>query len=155
MAETETIFYLNEFEHALDKQGRVAIPSVWRSSDGSARFVLIPSEDSSLKLMPHSLFKEMIAEKVKQISLGDNTAAGELAVLGSSSQECVCDRQGRIQIGQKLLNHAGIGDKVALVGAIAYVQIWSPERWAERRSKTANCYEVLGKLSETKGGSKG
>ena len=151
MAETETIFYLNEFEHSLDKQGRVAIPSAWRDADGTARFVLIPSEDSSLKLMPHALFKEMIAGKVKQISLKDIAAAGELAVLGSSSQECVCDKQGRIQISQKLLNHAGIKDKVSLVGAIAYVQIWSPERWAECRANTANCYEVLGKLSESEG----
>ena len=151
MADMETIFYLNEFEHVLDKQGRVAIPSAWRSADGSARFVLIPSSDSSLKLMPHNLFNEMVAEKVKKISLGDNAAAGELAVLGSSSQECICDKQGRIQIGQKLLSHAGIKDKVSLVGSIAYVQIWAPERWEEKRANTANCYEVLGKLSEAKG----
>jgi MraZ protein len=152
MTDPETIFYLNEFEHALDKQGRVAIPSAWRNSDGSGKFVLVPSSDSSLKLMPHPLFKEMIAEKVKKISLGDNVAAGELAVLGSSSQECVCDKQGRIQIGQKLLAHSGITEKVALVGAIAYIQIWAPERWEERRSNTADCYEVLGKLSSADGG---
>ena len=151
MASGETIFYLNEFEHALDKQGRVSIPSAWRSADGSARFVLLPSSDASLKLMPHALFNEMIAEKVKKISLGDNTAAGELAVLGSSSQECICDKQGRIQIGQKLLEHAGIRDKVSLIGAIAYIQIWSPERWENKKSGTADCYEVLGKLSAAKG----
>lgn len=151
MAGTETIFYLNEFEHVLDKQGRVAIPSAWRSADGSARFVLIPSSDSSLKLMPHALFNEMVAEKVKKISLGDNAAASELAVLGSSSQECICDKQGRIQINQKLLSHAGITEKVALVGSIAYAQVWNPERWQDRKNNTANCYDVLGKLSETKG----
>lgn len=150
MGEPETIFYLNEFEHALDKQGRVAIPASWRSADGSGRFVLLPSSDSSLKLMPYPLFREMIAEKVKQISLGDNTAAGELAVLGSSSQECSCDKQGRIQIGQKLLVHAGIKEKAALVGAIAYIQIWDPGLWQERKKNTADCYEVLGKLSGVK-----
>ncbi len=147
----ETIFYLNDFEHVLDKQGRVAIPSAWRSADGSARFVLIPSSDSSLKLMPHALFNEMIAEKVKKISLGDNAAARELAVLGSSSQECICDKQGRIQINQKLLNHAGITDKVALVGSIAYAQIWNPERWKQESANTPNCYDVLEKLSTAKG----
>ena len=152
MSEPESIFYLTEFEHALDKQGRVTIPSAWRNSDGSGRFVLIPSSDSSLKLMPHPLFKEMIAEKVKQISLGDNTAARELAVLGSSSQECICDKQGRIQIGQKLLSHAGITEKAALVGAIAYVQIWEPERWKKQRESTADSYEVLEKLSSSNGG---
>ncbi|MBQ9770705.1 MAG: hypothetical protein IJW23_02645 [Lentisphaeria bacterium] len=151
MAGMDTIFYLNEFEHALDKQGRVAIPSAWRSADGTARFVLIPSSDSSLKLMPHALFNEMVAEKVKKISLGDNEAASELAVLGSSSQECICDKQGRIQIGPKLLAHAGIKDKVALVGSVAYAQIWEPERWKVKQTKTANCYEVLDKLSKAKG----
>ena len=93
----------------------------------------------------------MVAEKVKKISLGDNEAASELAVLGSSSQECICDKQGRIQIGPKLLAHAGIKDKVALVGSVAYAQIWEPERWKVKQTKTANCYEVLDKLSKAKG----
>lgn len=135
----------------LDKQGRVAIPAAWRNADGSARFVLIPSSDFSLKLMPHSLFTEMIAEKVKKISLGDNAAARELAVLGSSSQECVCDKQGRIQISQKLLDHAGITDQVALVGSIAYAQIWNPDRWEKESANTPNCYDILDKLSLAKG----
>ena len=152
MQGTETIFYLKEYEHALDKQGRVAIPSAWRNSDGSGKFILLPSSDSTLKLMPLHLFQEMIAEKVKLISLGDNRAASELAVLGSSSQECICDKQGRIQIGPKLLSHMGATDKLALIGSIAYAQLMTPEVWKERQDKTANCYEVLEKLSNPNGG---
>ena len=39
------------------------------------------------------------------------------------------DKQGRIQINAKLMEHAGLTDKAVLVGSLWLIQIVSPETW--------------------------
>ncbi len=140
-------FFLGEFEHTLDTQRRVAIPSAWRGGDGACHFFLIPSKNRFLQMLSASAFKEMLLDKVKNISLADGKASLDLAKLGSRAQECVCDKQGRIQLSQKLAEHANLTDKVILVGAIGYAQLWSPEAWRENQGGIDDCYAVIDQLS--------
>ena len=113
-AGVEPTFFLGEYEHTLDSQRRVAIPAAWRSC---SRFVLLPSRDHAVQMMPVETFREMVLDKTRKLSLGNVEDARNLARLGSRAQECVCDKQGRIQISQALAGHAGLKDKVALIGS--------------------------------------
>ncbi len=148
-------FFVEEFLHTLDKQRRVAIPATWRNSDGSGSFVLVPSADRSLKLITCDVFRRMVVEKAGGLSLGNSQDSANLARVASRAQMCVCDKQGRIQISQKLAEHAGLTDRVALVGAFNYAQLWNPDRWNEINSGSDNSiYEIFDKISTLPDGKK-
>ncbi len=143
-AGVEPTFFLGEFEHTLDSQRRVAIPAGWR---GCSRFVLLPSKDHSIQMMTVDTFREMVLDKTKKLSLGNVEDARNLARLGSRAQECVCDKQGRIQISQQLAAHAGLKDKVTLVGSVSMILLYPPEVWSAMSDNGGdNCYDIYDKL---------
>ena len=119
--------FLGEFEHTIDGQRRLAIPSEWRLKGGDGRFVLLPARGSSLQLMPFEEFDSSILSKARRLSLASEKDMRDLAELGSRAQICECDKQGRIQISQKLVAYSGLKDRAALIGSLSYIQIWTPE----------------------------
>lgn len=123
--------FLGEFEHALDAQRRLAIPSDWRLKGGDGRFVLLPAKGGSLQLMPFEEFDASILSKARRLSLASEKDMRDLAELGSRAQICECDKQGRIQISPRLTAYAGLKEKAALIGSLSYIQIWRPELWAK------------------------
>ena len=123
--------FLGEFEHAIDSQRRVAIPSEWRLKEGDGRFVLLPARGGSLQLMPFEEFDNSILSKARRLSLASEKDMKDLAELGSRAQICECDKQGRVQISQKLAAYAGLKDKAAMIGSLSYIQIWTPEARAK------------------------
>ncbi len=145
----EEIIFTGEVEHSLDAQRRISIPSEWRTKEGSNRFVMLPAKGSTLQLVPFQTFKEEILSKAKKASLANANDMRDLALLGSQAQSCECDKQGRIQIPQKLLAHAKIKDKAVLVGAISQIQVWAPELWSATQGAGEGFFDVMQRLSET------
>ena len=138
---SEPAFFLGEFEHTLDAQRRVAIPAAWR---GCSRFVLLPA--NAIQMMTVDTFREMVLDKTKKLSLGNVSDARNLARLGSRAQECACDKQGRIQLSPQLAAHAGLKDKVALVGSVSMILLYPPENWNAMRDSGDDCYEIFDRL---------
>jgi len=145
----EEFCFLGEFEHSLDTQRRIAIPSQWRNSDGGNRFILIPGRNRILQLIPYESFKENFLSRAKKVSIADAEGARALATLGSRAQECVCDKQGRIQVGQKLLEYAGLKEGVILIGAVSTIQIWDVARWREQPISDESYFDEVQKISES------
>ena len=140
---SEPTFFLGEFEHTLDAQRRVAIPAAWR---GCSRFVLLPAKDHAIQMMTVDTFREMVLDKTKKLSLGNVSDARNLARLGSRAQECACDKQGRIQLSPQLAAHAGLKDKVALVGSVSMILHYPPDTWNSMRDSGDDCYEIFDRL---------
>lgn len=146
----EEFFFYDEFEHALDSQRRLAIPSEWRYQGADSRFVIIPARDSILQLYTFSAFNEMILSKVKKMSPANAEDTKALAILGSRTQPCGCDKQGRIQLSPKLVQYAGLKDKAVLNGSMLYAEIMTPDRWAKRgASENDEFLDLLERLHGT------
>jgi MraZ protein len=137
--------YLGEFEYAVDAQRRLAIPGAWRAADGG--FVLLPGREQSLQLVPAAMFQELLA-KLRQVSFADAQAAVALATIGSMAVMCEPDKQGRISLTPKLMEHAGIRGAAVLLGAVTTIQIWEPARWEARRMNSQKGLDVLQALQE-------
>ena len=149
----EGFSFFEEFSHTIDSQRRVAIPADWRVKDSETRFVLLPAREGILYGIPSRTFHDEIIAKAKKMSLANSRDLRDLAALGSRAQECICDKQGRIQISQRLMDHAGLRDKVVLVGAIWMIQLWTPEKWeASQSSAGSEFYDVMGRLGDGSGG---
>ena len=141
----EPTFFLGEYEHTLVAQRRVAIPASWR---GCGRFVLLPGKDHSIQMMTVETFREMVVEKTKKLSLGNMEDARNLARLGSRAQECVCDKQGRIQLSQPLAAYANLKEKVALIGSVSMILLYPPEAWELIREGNGgeSCFDIFNRL---------
>jgi len=140
-------FFFGEFEHSLDPQRRIAIPSNWRK-EKKTKFFLLPGRHNALQLIPPSIFNEFIA-KVRKVSFADAASSLALVRIGSVAQECECDSQGRISIPQKLIEQSGLKNQVVLVGAVTTIQIWSKVNWnLFQKSDQNDVLDVIQKIGE-------
>ena len=123
--------FVGDFNHSLDPKKRLTIPSVWRAQVGSPRtlYVLPDFHQPCLTAYPAS---EMVRklESLRQYSMADKTAREFSRILGGSSELVAWDSQGRIRINDKLLDFAGLTDRVVMIGALDRIELWSPERQA-------------------------
>ncbi len=144
-------WFLGEHEFTVDGQRRLAIPSAWRAATPEGnRFVLLPGRDQSLQLVPAAMFRELL-QRLRQVSFADAPAAMALATVGSMAAGCDADKQGRIILTQRLMEHAGLSDRAVLVGAVTTIQIWEPSAWGRRRMDSNRGLDVIQALQERPG----
>ena len=117
-----------EFDHVLDAQGRVSLPSDWRSKNGETELMMIPSRDKALLLLPLATFFEFYRQSQK-MAIANPGMQRALAYLGSQSRRCRCDRQGRMALDRAKLDAIGVGKNLKLIGAITHIRICAPENW--------------------------
>ena len=131
MESSATTFFVGEFTHSLDSKGRVTIPSKWRIPGGDNTYLALPNPGRYITVYPPKMVARL-EEKVAEASLSDVRAQGLLMELFSKAHSFGCDKQGRINLNDKLLDHAGINGKAVLVGNFSAFAIWSVDRFAER-----------------------
>ena len=122
--------YLDSFDHVLDAQGRVSLPSEWRNKDGETEMVLLPTADKALVLLPLEVFMEFVKKAAKKAIANPNIQRA-LAHLGSNSSRCRCDKQGRIALDRSKLDSIGVGKSLKLIGAVTHIRICAPENWMQ------------------------
>ena len=143
----EILTYMGEFEHSLDAQRRMAIPTCWRRKEGDNIFYLLPGRHNALQLIPSESFQELLT-KARKVSFADPDASLALARLGAMAQECKCDRQGRFAIPQKLIDYAGLSEAAVMIGALTTIQIWSPDNWRKHRATDDSVLDEIQKIGE-------
>lgn len=115
---------------SLDNKGRIIIPSKLRKQIYISDFYLLPSfNDNCLLLFPEDSFRDfenMLRNKIE--SEEDRKYA--IRYIYSSGQMLQSDSQGRINLNDKLLEKAGIGNDVLIVGALDKMEIWDPDTFS-------------------------
>ncbi len=139
--------FLGKYLHSIDGQRRLAIPSGWRSKKAGDRFIVVPGRNSRLHLIPFEDFLWFI-EKARKSSFAEADTEEALELLGSQSEECVCDSQGRIALTQELMDHAGLKDSAMLVGAVARAHICAPDRWEKEKKSNDEMLDGVKKITE-------
>ena len=146
----EDFCFLENFTHTIDSQRRFAIPSEWRQKDVDTQFVLLPAKNQVIQAIPLKTFQDEILAKAKKMSLADSKAMRDLMILASRAMKCSCDKQGRIQVNQKLMEHAGLTDKAVLVGSLWLIQIVSPANWEKIESNGDDgFFDVMQRINDT------
>ena len=152
--------YLDSFDHVLDAQGRVSLPSEWRNKDGETEMVLLPTADKALVLLPLEVFMEFVKKAAKKAIANQNIQRA-LAYLGSNSCRCRCDKQGRMALDREKLDSIGVKKNLKLIGAITHIRICAPENWKQPDSpdgylnaiqKVSDSADGLGALGSLLGG---
>ena len=123
----EPLFF-GEYEHALDAQGRVALPSEWRRLDGDGMFVLMPTRGNALALLPLGMFRDFIA-RLRKLAIANPKIQKAFSIIGSQSRQCRCDKQGRMAFERRMLESIGVTGQLKMIGSLSYILLCAPEQW--------------------------
>ena len=146
MSEIGTTFFVGEFTHALDPKGRLTIPSKWRIPGGENTYLALPNPGGYITVYPPKMVARL-EEKVAEASFSDTRTQALLMELFSKAHSFGCDKQGRINLNDKLLEHAGIRGKAVLVGNFSAFAIWSEDQYASRESADQrNIFDAMREL---------
>jgi len=124
---TESVF-VGTYAHALDPKRRLTIPSPWRDRVRGVRslYVLPDVDEKCLCVFTVREMERKLAS-VGNHSIVDRKARQFARVLASRSDLVDWDSQGRIRIKDELLDHAGIKDRVTMVGNFKFFELWNPD----------------------------
>lgn len=121
--------YVGEFRHNLDSKNRLTVPSKWRfSGDTEEVYLALPNPIGCISVYPPKMVKKL-EEKVEAVSLGDKKGQRALSKLFSRADYFGCDKNGRININDKLLIHAGLEKEAIIVGNFVTFNIWDQHKY--------------------------
>lgn len=122
--------FLGRYSHSIDDKGRVAIPSRFREFF-RGQGVLTRGIDRCLTLYPLETWQPL-AEKVSALSISDPDARAFRRMVFAEAAIVEFDRQGRILLPPELRAYAGLEREAIIVGVHTYIELWSPEGWANQ-----------------------
>ncbi|MBQ2676015.1 MAG: division/cell wall cluster transcriptional repressor MraZ [Clostridia bacterium] len=138
---------MSEFQHNIDKKGRVFIPAKLREDLGD-RFVISKSLDSSPCLFIYSM--EEWQKLVDKLNEQPFVKARKLQrYLFSGAAELEPDAQGRVLLPQTLREFAQLMDSASatIIGASNRIEIWSSENWIKENEDVSQ-EEILNILED-------
>ncbi len=128
--------FVGEFHHNLDDKGRLTIPSAWRpKADADENsFLALPSPGGYVTVYPPKMIAQL-EERISQISIGDIEGQKAIEALMTMAHSFSCDKQGRINLNDKLIRHAKIGRGAVLLGKLSTFSIYSEEIYNAMQSE--------------------
>ncbi len=138
------MFY-GEFEHSIDKKGRVIIPSKFRESFKEydiEKLYITRGLDKCLFIFTENEWKSQEA-KFKSISFTKSEARRFNRLYFSGASQIEFDRQGRILLPKYLKDYAGIKRDIMMIGVSNRIEIWAREAWQEYYSSSKESFEDI------------
>jgi transcriptional regulator MraZ len=122
--------FVGAHERQLDDKGRVALPATYRAHLGEHCY-LVKGTDKCVNVIPSEDFEQFGRELIAKVERGE-LALNSQRALASSAVLATVDRQGRVNIDEKLRTYADItlDSQVVVAGNLTRLEIWSPERYA-------------------------
>jgi len=148
------MFY-GEFEHAIDKKGRLIIPSKFREALKEydiEKLYITRGLDKCLFVFTESEWKTQ-ESKFKSIPFTKSEARKFNRIYFAGATQIECDKQGRILIPKYLKDYAGIKRDVMIIGVSNRMEVWSRDEWQKYYSSSKDSFEdIAEKLMMQEGG---
>ncbi|MDP8230551.1 MAG: division/cell wall cluster transcriptional repressor MraZ [Candidatus Gorgyraea atricola] len=138
------MFY-GEFEHALDRKGRLIIPSKFRDALKEhyiERFFITRGLDKCLFMFGEDEWKTQ-EQKFKSMPFTKSEYRRFNRLYFSGASELVPDKQGRILVPSYLKNYANIKKDVYIVGVSNRIEIWARDSWKDYYSVSKDSFEEV------------
>ena len=144
------MFY-GEYEHTLDRKGRLIIPSKFREALKEhyvERFFVTRGLDKCLFMFAEDEWRTQ-EQKFKSMSFTKSEFRRFNRLYFSGACELVPDKQARILIPSYLKDYAEIKRDVYIIGVSNRIEIWSRGNWKSYYSSSKDAFEeVAEKLIE-------
>lgn len=132
---------MGEFKHNIDSKGRLIVPAKFRDDLGE-RFIVTRGLDGCLFGYPQEEWK-VLEQKLKQLPLAKKESRAFTRFFYSAATECTLDKQGRINLPQTLIDHAGLEKACYVIGVSERFEIWSEDRWSDFSTEAEDNFEDM------------
>ncbi len=128
-------YFVDEYERQLDDRGRIILPAKVREAIGSNVYITRSPSEKCLHLYTEEEWG-IISERLRSLPAAyDKNAAAFVRMFFGTATSCEVDKQGRISVGKRLCEFAGLKKDVVLVGVNTRLEIWSCEEWEAYNSQ--------------------
>lgn len=122
-------YYVGKHLRNLDSKNRLTIPSKWRfDGDMEDVYMALPDPSGCILVLPPKQVDKLY-EKIESQELNDEGAQTLQDKLFSRAVFFGCDKQGRINLTEDLVDHSGLTKEAVIIGRMSTFRIWNPERW--------------------------
>jgi len=138
------MFY-GEYEHTIDRKGRLIIPSKFREvfkEHYIEKFYVTRGLDGCLFVFTEDEWKNQ-ESKFKNMSFTKKESRKFNRFYFSGACDLACDKQGRILIPQYLKDYAVIKRDVIIVGVSNRIEIWAKDKWKDFYDNTKDTFEDI------------
>ena len=138
------MFY-GEHEHALDKKGRLIVPSTFREVAKAhyvEKFFITRGLDKCLFIFSEDEWRTQ-ENKFKAVPFTKLEARTFNRLYFSGAVETVPDKQGRILLPQYLKDFAEIKKDVVIVGVSNRIEVWAKNKWEEFYGNSRQSFEAI------------
>jgi MraZ protein len=134
--------FLGTHQNRLDAKGRVSVPAPFRSAlragadgEGAITLILRPShKHKCIEGWPPAAF-EALASSLSKLNKFSDAHEDMSAALYADAYAVEADKEGRIILGDELVEYAGLTNQVAFMGLGDTFQIWEPGAAKRRREE--------------------
>jgi len=140
--EVESMFY-GEYEHSLDKKGRLILPSKIRETAKAnyiEKFYVTRGLDKCLFVFSESEWKTQ-ESKFRSMSFTKKETRKFNRLFFAGAIEMVPDGQGRVLLPKYLKDYAGIKRDVVVAGISNRIEIWDKNLWNEFYNDNRDSFE--------------
>jgi len=138
------MFY-GEFEHSIDRKGRVIIPAKFRQvlkAEGIEILFVTRGLDVCLFVFTEPEWR-VTEGKFKQLPFTKAEGRTFNRLFFSGAMEIRVDRLGRVLVPRHLKDFAQIKQEVVVVGVANRMEIWAKEKWREFYETSRQSFEDL------------
>ncbi len=135
------------FEHTLDAKHRMTVPSKLRAAFSDGAF-LVKGADRCIALYPSATYSALVDAALSRLNPLSTERREANRYFRANAHAVELDSAGRVMLApRQLLEHAGIGRDVTLIGAGDCLELWDPAAWAAYDSDlTARAPDITASL---------
>lgn len=133
--------FVSTFTNKIDAKGRVSIPAQFRAVlavDGFDGIYCCPTLDRQAVDAGGNRFREAIRASLANFEPFSEDHEFLSTTLIGESEILKVDSEGRVVLTDTIRAHAGLGDRVTLVGQGYKFQLWEPDRFVAYREEAKN-----------------
>lgn len=122
--------FFGAYDHTLDPKGRLILPAKYRASFQNSCYIT-PSQfgDSCLVVWVPEVFA-LYTEQIEANSWADEVSRRRLRIWTKKTFYAEIDKAGRLAIPQNLRSYASLVRDVSVQGAMGFIELWDPDKWA-------------------------
>jgi MraZ protein len=120
--------FTGTFDHNLDAKNRLTVPSKFRTVLSGGVY-LVRGVEKCVSLYPAATYEQMAQAALQGINPLSTQGRELRRVLYASALETELDSAGRVMLGPKFLEHAGIDREVVITGVGECLELWDRSAW--------------------------
>ena len=119
--------FIGQYQYNIDDKGRLVIPQEMRKKLGT-EIIINKGIENCISVYKLSDWEELVA-KISSLPFNRSENRQFNRYFMSSAFQKEIDSQGRVNIDNILIEHAGIKKECVIIGAGSVIEIWSKEKW--------------------------